>query len=580
MRGVIGIFGILLSFLSLSAQAQKLNFDWAKSFGGDEFEASRFMKVDIQGNIYLFGETHSTEFKIDGKYLFNNFKPNIPKGFLLKYSKNGELLWSKVLFNDIGVQVLGLDIDINQNIILTVDFYGNFINSDSIKFTTNNNSTASNVFIIKLDQSGRRINHKVYSSLLSEITTYGGVTHDGNNNYYLAGSTEANIYGQNTDTIFKRDRKDGKILFIMKMDSQLNIFWIKSFGGKGDQIFDVSCDHEDNLIVYGWYRYRTLTIDSLMVNNYTKEYTPVVGYGDQELFITKLDSNGKAIWLKTISGSRDEYPSYDDITIDPDGNIYLGGLFKSDTLFFNENVKLIRTKNELDQFDLFYAKFGKNGECKWARKINNGKVNIDDMSIHLLKNGNLIITGNYDSTAFRTGTVILPNNGQNDCFILLANNEGEILSGTSFGGEGLEWDQQIATYDTSIYIFSGFSSKELKINDEVLTDEASNGDGLFIKLHIDSLTSLIDFKPVSENIIVYPNPVSDELFVNIYGQSKSGNNTIFELTNNLGESSIPESEKINENEFKLKLSKLINGIYYLSVNRGENKKVVKIIVNH
>lgn len=180
-------------------------------------------------------------------------------------------------------------------------------------------------------------------------------------------------------------------------------------------------------------------------------------------------------------------------------------------MFFNENVKLIRTKNALDYFDLFYAKFDKNGDCKWAKKIINGNDLIDDMSIHLLKNGNLIITGNYDSTAFKTGPVILPNNGHGDCFVLLSNNEGEILSGTSFGGEGLEWDQQIASYDTSIYIFAGFTSKELKIRDEVLVDETSIGDGLFIKLHIDSLTSLIEFKPASQNIMVYPNPVQDVL---------------------------------------------------------------------
>lgn len=81
-------------------------------------------------------------------------------------------------------------------------------------------------------------------------------------------------------------------------------------------------------------------------------------------------------------------------------------------------------------------------------------------------------------------------------------------------------------------------------------------------------------------ILVNPNPVSDELFINTSGYNKSENKTFFELTNNLGESIIPESQKINENEFKLKLSKLINGVYYLSVTRGENKKVVKIIVNH
>lgn len=567
MRGVIRIFGIILSLFATSAQAQKINFDWAKSFGGDDFEASRFMKVDTQGNVYLFGETTSTYFKVDGKYLFKNSMPNVTKAYLLKYSKSGDFLWSKVLLNDIGINIFGLDIDINQNIILTGFFYGNFLNVDSIKFATNYNSSASNIFIIKLDKSGSILNHKVYSSLLSGLATVGGVTHDSKKQFYLAGYAESHIFSQNNDTIFKRDRKDGKILFIMKMDSQLNIFWIKSFGGKGDQIFDVSCDQEDNLIVYGWYRYRTLTIDSLMVNNYTKEYTPVVGYGDQELFITKLDSNGKAIWLKTISGSRDEYPSYDDITIDPDGNIYLGGLFKSDTLFFNENVKLIRTKNALDYFDLFYAKFDKNGDCKWAKKIINGNDLIDDMSIHLLKNGNLIITGNYDGTAFKTGPVILPNNGHGDCFVLLSNNEGEMLSGTSFGGEGLEWDQQIASYDTSIYIFAGFTSKELKIRDEVLVDETSIGDGLFIKLHIDSLTSLTDVYPTTKNTIVYPIPVQDVLH---FQYPKNESNLRFIIYDMYGRSVNSGNLYRSTNGINVELLK--TGVYFLYLlgDQGKN----------
>ncbi len=511
MRGVFRIFGIIFSLLTSSAQAQKLNFDWAKSFGGDDFEASRFMKVDTQGNVYLFGETTSTYFKVDRKYLFKNSMPNVTKAYLFKYSKSGELLWSKVLFNDIGINIFGLDIDNEQNIILTGFFYGSFLNIDSIKLKRTGIFN-SNVFITKLSSTGNIINHKIYSTL-SSITPYGGITHDSKNHFYVAGCVDGNLYDQKNDSLFKRDRKDGKILFIIKMDSQLNIQWIKSFGGKGDQIFDVICDQEDNLIVYGWYRFKTLFIDSLKVNNYTNRYDPAPGfeYGDNELFISKLDSNGKAMWLKTLSGAKVEYPSYDDITIGPYGNIYLGGLFKSDTLFFNENVKLIRTKNALDYFVLFYAKFDKYGDCKWAKKIINGNDLIDDMSIHLLKNGNLIITGNYDSTAFKTGPVILPNNGHGDCFVLLSNNEGEILSGTSFGGEGLEWDQQIASYDTSIYIFAGFTSKELKIRDEVLVDETSIGDGLFIKLHIDSLTSLIEFKPASQNIMVYPNPVQDVL---------------------------------------------------------------------
>lgn len=572
MRGLIYVFGfVFCTFISL-AKAQKINFDWTKSFGGENYELPRFMKVDAVGNIYLFGETESTSFKVDENYLFKNFPPRIQNSFLLKYSESGKLLWKKVLYNDIGMSVFGLDIDLNQNILLTGHFSGSYLNVDSVKFTNIYNS--NNIFIIKLDQSGRIINHKVYSTLLSQITTYGGITHDAKNHYYLAGSTESNIYNQNNDTIFKRDRKDGNILIIMKMDSLLNIQWVKSFGGKGDLIFDVSCDQEDNLIVYGWYRYRTLTIDSLMVNNYTKEYAPSVGYGDEELFITKLDSNGKAIWLKTISGARAEYPSYDDITLDNAGNIYLGGIFKSDTLFFNENVHLIRTKNVLDYFDLFYAKLDKNGECKWAKKIINGNDLIDDMSIHLLNNGNLIITGNYDSTAFKSGPVILSNKGHGDCFIFLANNEGDIISGTSFGGDDIEWDQQITSYDTSIYIFGAFSSKELQIRNEVLVNDTIDGttDAIFIKLHIDSLTSINDFKPGSENIIVYPNPVNDFLYISTPEYFNIQAFGIHDITGKYY-----SVELINK---ELNLSILPVGMYFLSVELSDHRKVIKRIIKY
>lgn len=576
MRGVFRIFGIIFSLLTSSAQAQKLNFDWAKSFGGESYELPRFMKVDALGNIYLFGETESTSFKVDENYLFKNFPPRIQNSFLLKYSKSGKLLWKKLLHNDIGMSVLGIDIDSNQNILLTGVYYGTFFNIDSVKFTNIYNS--NNIFIIKLDQSGKVLNHKIYSSLLYGITTYGGITHDSKNNYFLAGSIEGNIYGQNNDTIFKRDIKEGNILILMKMDSQLNIQWIKSLGGKGDQIFDVICDKEDNLIVYGWYRFKTLIIDSLKVNNYTKRYDPAPGfeYGDNELFLTKLDSNGKALWLKTISGAKVEFPSYDDITLDNEGNIYLGGTFQSDTLFFNQNTSLIRTNIVLDYFDLFYSKFDKNGECKWAKKIINGNDLIDDMSIHLLNNGNLIITGNYDSTAFKSGTVNLPNNGHGDCFIFLANNEGDILSGTSFGGEDIEWDQQIASFDTSIYIFGAFSSKKLQIRDELLVNDTTDGttDAIFIKLHIDSLTSVNDIKPAIQIILVYPNPVQDILNIQFPLNESNSRYIIYDIYGrsvNIG-SFYNATKEIN-------VDSLIAGVYFLHVwgfdGRNYNCKFVK-----
>ncbi|MBK9379598.1 MAG: T9SS type A sorting domain-containing protein [Saprospiraceae bacterium] len=236
----------------------------------------------------------------------------------------------------------------------------------------------------------------------------------------------------------------------------------------------------------------------------------------------KLSAEGRVLWLKTIQGKDNEYTSYGSITFDEENNIYFSGAFESDTLRFNPITSLYKQSNPLDHFDIFYTKYDKSGECVWARQIMNGYGGIEDVSSHLLGNNYLVITGNYFSSHLLFGSTDLENRGEDDIYVLLARNNGEILEGVTIGEEGRESSFQIASDANQVYILGSVGSKELRFGDGYIRNDTTTGklDGLFIKYHLDSLLS-VDDKEVSMDgsVTIYPNPASESITVQLEAPS-------------------------------------------------------------
>ena len=123
--------------------------------------------------------------------------------------------------------------------------------------------------------------------------------------------------------------------------------WAKQMGGiyGNDYINSIAIDSFGNLYSIGNFE-RTMDFDpDTGVSN-------LVSKGFNDIFIQKLDRNGKLIWAKGIGGSGYEWGS--SITLDSKGNVYATGGFQ-DTVDFDPSIG-IDTLSFVGSNDVFIHK--------------------------------------------------------------------------------------------------------------------------------------------------------------------------------------------------------------------------------
>jgi hypothetical protein len=117
---------------------------------------------------------------------------------------------------------------------------------------------------------------------------YGVQTRDGG--YLLCG------YSKSSDGDLKNiDRSQGEDLWILKVDSELNILWQDLLGGTADERAHVVKEVSDGLIVAGY-----TASTGRDVNDHK---------GGKDIWVLKFKDNGELLWSKTYGGTNDEEPS-------------------------------------------------------------------------------------------------------------------------------------------------------------------------------------------------------------------------------------------------------------------------------
>jgi len=148
-------------------------------------------------------------------------------------------------------------------------------------------------YIIKLDSQGNQgwtntyggSSHDMASSI--QKTSYGG--------YIIAGKTES----------FGAGGEDG---YLIKLDSDYNTEWEKTYGGdKDDQFFSVQQTSDGGYIVAG--------------------ETESFGAGEKDCYIVKLDSFGNSPWQTPYGGSGDDIA--ESIQVTSSGGYIIAGLTES-----------------------------------------------------------------------------------------------------------------------------------------------------------------------------------------------------------------------------------------------------------
>ncbi|RZJ67628.1 MAG: hypothetical protein EOO50_04935 [Flavobacterium sp.] len=209
--------------------------------------------------------------------------------------------------------------------------------------------------------------------------------------------------------------------------------WAKRVGGPHeDKIRSVATDGDGNLVVLGSFATTADLNPGDDVNPFSTLY-PENYLGD--IFISKLDENGDALWITQIGCNAGIFPS--DLSVDAQGNSYVSGQFMGSAQM---NIAgTISTFTSSGGYDAFIAKVDTNGNIVWAKSVGAGT---DDFTrtVHATADG--VLLGGYISqtVAFDANDPQYTLNASEigDPFLAKFDFNGNVVWSSIFQGDG-DW---------------------------------------------------------------------------------------------------------------------------------------------
>ncbi|MDP1725933.1 MAG: SBBP repeat-containing protein [Bacteroidota bacterium] len=205
------------------------NFIWARSIGGIDDDYVNSIKTDQSGNLYVVGAFSDVVDFDPGESKHYLTVTGLRDIFVIKLDTVGNLVWVKQISGTEYGGCSSLALDLLGNIIFTGWFSGT-TDYDPGPGTFNKTSFGgADIFIAKLDTSGKMIWAKTVGGILNDIGS--GVDVDKNGAVYATGyfgdvvdfdpgAAEYQLFGSGEFEIY-----------ILKLDSTGNLDWALSLGG-------------------------------------------------------------------------------------------------------------------------------------------------------------------------------------------------------------------------------------------------------------------------------------------------------------------------------------------------------------
>ena len=374
---------------------------WVQNIGGTNSDIAWSLAVDSTGNIYVGGVFKSNTINFNnGIFLENTSILN--DGFLAKYDSNGLCLWAETLGGENGDDYI-YSISINKS--GDVFICGNYLSSN-MYFNNDvrlQNSGGVDVFFAKYNSNGQCQWAKSINGNKNELVYK--IALDNSDNIYVCGITNSpeTIFG-NGMSVTNGGLFDG---YIAKYNVDGQLQWVNSIiGEKNDYAQNLAIDHLGNVYLTGFFYSSSIDFNNGKTISRTSSTT-------EDCFVVKYNQNGQCQWAEKIAGiSSDEAMG---ITIDVSGSVYIAGDFKSDVLYFNNNINLNISNSGFS--DGFFAKYNTNGNCEWAKKIGGDSSDYVN-SIDIDRDGNLFVCGYYKSNIINfTDDINISKAGNTDIFI-------------------------------------------------------------------------------------------------------------------------------------------------------------------
>jgi hypothetical protein len=329
-------------------------------------------------------------------------------------------------------------------------------NSMTLGTTTLQNFGGQDIFIAKFDPLGNVLWAKSTGSNDNDFAS--SIDIDNFGNLYIVGAFQNNDITFDTVTLKNINWMD---MFIIKMNSNGDILWAKSAGGRGDDIpYDVTIDEQGFVYVAGGFQSDTMYVetDTLIQN------------GRVAAFLIKYDSDGNMIFTKSAGGNLDDRAT--GVAIDQSGNIYLSGFYESATIDFDAHQL-----TTFGNFCVFLVKFNSSGVAQWAKGAGGSLYDYGN-AVDIDNNGNIYLCGHFSSDNIFFDDQTVNNNastpGSNDMFLFKFNPNGDAIWGRSAGGEQYEHAFQVRVdMAGNIIVVGNFDSPNISFGATQLTSKGA-----------------------------------------------------------------------------------------------------------
>jgi len=184
-------------------------------------------------------------------------------------------------------------------------------------------------------------------------------------------------------------------------------------------------------------------------------------------------------WAKGVGGATGEVAYA--ICNDPNGNLYVTGLFSSPTLTFG-SITLI---NPDSSKALFIVKYNSSGNVIWARGTAGKNANTSGNDIQTDAEGNFYVTGYFADTLVLGSIALISDQSSTDAFVAKFDSSGNVIWAESLGGLGSSWGNGIGVdQNNNVYIAGEFYGS-LTLGSFTLTNTDLSAQDIFVAKYDD-----------------------------------------------------------------------------------------------
>jgi len=418
--------------------------------GGNGSDRAAGIAVDSAGNVYLTGDTLSTNFPVTPGAIQTAKAPFNFDAFVTKMNATGTALIYSTYFGganrDSGTDIA---VDAAGNAYITGLTDSSDLPTTPGAFRTTPVLTdETTAYVTKLNASGTAL---VYSTYLAPLLGV-GIAVDSAGNAYLAG--QANADYPTTPGAFQTTSAGSSEAFVTKMNSTGTALVYSTFlGGSGfDAASEIAIDAAGNAYVTGQAQAGFPVTPGAFQTSFHG--------GANDAFVTKLNATGTALIYSTfLGGSGSDTGS--GIAINAAGNAYVTG--STDSSNFPTTPGAFQTVNGAG-LDVFVTELSPAGNSL-AYSTYLGGDSIDFATkIEVDTAGNASVTGLTGSSNFPTTADAIQSSygGNNDAFVTTLNGTGTALVfSTYLGGSSAELGLSLALDPAgSIYVAGQTSSTD------------------------------------------------------------------------------------------------------------------------